>query len=157
MSASNPFSSLKLRAKLLSNLAEIDYLKMTLVALLLAATSASADTEIYRCTLNDGTMGFQEIPCAEPADETAEDEAQPIAEPDFVNPFDEPEALPEQAEPSLPARASQDRSECEKTTRDAIDVIDLEMRSTSYTQEEGQAYMAELRTLTQQLRACKLL
>ncbi len=133
------------------------FTKMTLVVLVLAATSAPADTEIYRCTLSDGTVGFQEIPCAETADETTEEEAEPVAEPDFVNPFDEPEALPEQPEASLPVPASQDRSVCEKTARDAIDVIDLEMRSTSYTQEEGQAYMAELRTLTQQLRACKLL
>ena len=52
---------------------------------------------------------------------------------------------------------SQNRAECEKTTRDAIDAIDLRMRQSPYTQEEGRAYLEELRVLTQQLRACKQL
>ncbi len=45
----------------------------------------------------------------------------------------------------------------EKTTRDAIDAIDLEMRGNAYTKEQGEEYLAELLTLTRQLRACKQL
>jgi hypothetical protein len=52
---------------------------------------------------------------------------------------------------------SQDRAECEKMTRDAIDAIDLEMRENPYTKEQGEEYRAELLALTQQLRARKQL
>ena len=57
---------------------------------------------------------------------------------DFVNPFDEPASPPTPSEPKLPEPVSQDRAECEKTTRDAIDAIDLEMRETPYTKEQGE-------------------
>jgi hypothetical protein len=60
-------------------------------------------------------------------------------------------------EPTSPELLSQDRAECEKTTRDAIDAIDLEMRETACTKEQGQEYLAELLALTQQLRGCKQL
>ncbi|MGI9238621.1 MAG: hypothetical protein ACR2QZ_14580, partial [Woeseiaceae bacterium] len=76
---------------------------------------------------------------------------------DFVNPFDEPAGPPAPVESTLPERISQDRDECEKTTRDAIDAIDLEMRESSYSKEQGQEYLAELLELTRQLRACKQL
>lgn len=72
-------------------------------------------------------------------------------------PSDEPAGLPTPSEPDLPEPASQDRAECEKTTRDAIDAIDLEMRQAPYTKEQGEEYLAELLVLTQQLRACKQL
>jgi hypothetical protein len=42
-------------------------------------------------------------------------------------------------------------------TRDAIDAIDLEMRQTTYTREQGREYLAALLELTEQLRACKQL
>jgi hypothetical protein len=119
--------------------------------------------------LDDGTIAFQETPCPEPlvdanddsesvedhgADEIldAEEEAS-----DFANPFDEPAPVPATVEPTLPEPVSQDRTECEKTTREAIDAIDLEMREQAYTKEQGEAYLAELLSLTQQLRACKQL
>jgi len=137
--------------------------------LLLVGTSGAADTEIYRCLLEDGTFAFQETPCPEPAadaggdgensespgdDETREANDDAF---DFVNPFDEPESPLTDSEPALPEPVSQDRAECEKITRDAIDAIDLEMRENAYTQEQGRAYLAELRVLTKQLRACKQL
>ncbi len=138
-----------------------------LVTALLSGT-ASAQTEIHRCPQEDGTIAFQETPCAEvveveepdPASEEpdpASEEPDPVDE--YENPFDEPiSVIVESApEPVLPPPASNDRAECEKMARDSIDAIDLEMRQTSYTKEEGQAYLAELRTLTQQLRACKTL
>ena len=61
------------------------------------------------------------------------------------------------SEPPLPARLSVDRAACEKETRDAIDAIDVEMRQTSYSQEQGEQYLADLLDLTRQLRACKQL
>ena len=137
------------------------------VVILLVGMKATADTEIHRCLLDDGTFAFQELPCAEPTEATDDsteaiensvpDEAADENGDDFVNPFDEPADPPVSAESLLPASISNDRAECEKTTRDAIDAIDLEMRQNPYTKEQGQAYLSELRVLTQQLRACKQL
>ncbi|MGB5331211.1 MAG: hypothetical protein WBM80_04955 [Woeseiaceae bacterium] len=144
-------------------------LKHTMVILILAGTSVAADTEIHRCLLADGTTAFQETPCAAPAvhvdngseaDESHSQSDTPAAEDnasDFVNPVDEPASPSTPAEATLPEAVSQGRAECEKTTRDAIDAIDLEMRGNAYTKEQGEEYLAELLALTQRLRACKQL
>ena len=140
-----------------------------IVILMLAGTGTTADTEIHRCLLDDGTIAFQEMPCSERAadanDGSESDESRSAGETpaadddvfDFVNPFDEPATLPAPSEPKLPEPVSRDRAECEKMTRGAIDAIDLEMRETPYTKEQGEEYLAELLALTQQLRACKQL
>ena len=52
---------------------------------------------------------------------------------------------------------SRNRAECEKAARDAIDVIDLEMRKSAYSKQQAQKYLVELLELTQQSRACKQL
>ena len=144
-------------------------MRLAIVVLMLAGASAAADTEIHRCLLDDGTVAFQEMPCSEraadadggsEADESPSAGETPAADDDasnFVNPFDEPATSPTLSEPELPEPVSPDRAECEKTTRDAIDAIDLEMRENPYTKEQGQEYLAELLALTQQLRACKQL
>jgi hypothetical protein len=118
---------------------------------MLAGTGAAADTEIHRCLLEDGTFAFQETPCPEPAvdvDNGSESNTPAADDDEFVSP---------PAEPTLPESLTQDRADCEKTTRDAIDAIDLEMRTSTYTKEQGKEYLAELLALTQQLRTCKRL
>ena len=144
-------------------------MRSTVLILMLAAANAAAETEIHRCVLKDGTIAFQEMPCPEQAVD-AGDNSEPYERPgarkgpaadddafDFVNPFDEPASHPATAEPTGSEPVSQDRAECEKTKRDAIDAIDLEMRESAYAKEQGQQYLAELLALTQQLRACKQL
>jgi hypothetical protein len=142
-------------------------MRLAIVVLVFAAASVTADTEIHRCLLDDGTIAFQELPCAERAvsanDGSESDESRgageaPPADDDvsgFVNPFDQPASPPAAAETTIPEPVSRDRAECEKKARDAIDAIDLEMRETAYTKEQGQEYLAELLELTQQLRRCK--
>ena len=142
-------------------------MRFAIMVLMLAGTSATADTEIHSCLLDDGTIAFQQKPCPEPAvkadvgSEVGESPGAgetPAADDDvfdFVNPFDEPASPPPAAETARPEPPSQDRAECEKMTRDAIDAIDLEMRETAYTKEQGEEYLAELLVLTQQLRGCK--
>jgi hypothetical protein len=144
-------------------------MRFAIAVLMLAGTSAAADTEIHRCLLDDGTIAFQQNPCSDPAikaddsskvDESPGSGEKPAADDDvfdFVNPFDEPASPLPPSEPDLPEPVSQDRAECEQTTRDAIDAIDLEMRESPYTKEQGEEYLAELLALTQQLRACKQL
>ena len=137
-------------------------MRFAMSVLLLAGTAASADTDIHRCMQDDGSAAFQQKPCSE-ADENSDVGERPGAgeKPaadddvfDFVNPFDEPPSPPPAPEPGLPEPVSQDRAECEKTTRDAID---LEMRENPYTKDQGDEYLAELLELTRQLRACKRL
>jgi hypothetical protein len=144
-------------------------MRSSIVVLILAVASAAADTEIHRCLLDDGTFAFQEVPCSEPAavaNDDNESEEHRGAEEDvaadesgvsFVNPFDQPANPPADAEATVPEPMSPDRAECEKMARDAIDAIDLEMRETAYTREQGQEYVAELLELTQALRLCKAL
>jgi hypothetical protein len=132
---------------------------------MLPGIGASAEQEIHRCALEDGTVAFQGTPCdpPPPAADTAEtgpvdSDSTPPGDSlsDFVNPFDEPKESPEAAEPALPQPASQDRQVCETMARDAIDAIDLKMRE-GYSTEEGKQFLAQLLGLTQQLRACKQL
>jgi len=147
-------------------------MRFALLILTLVTTRAAADTEIYRCVLEDGTVAFQETPCLEVA--TVDDDGSADVESnrstpvddgffDFVNPYDEAPSAPATSTPTtaatttLPEAVSQDRSTCEKTTRDAIDAIDLEMRETSYSKDQGEEYLSELLALTRQLRACKQL
>ena len=141
-------------------------MRFAFVILLFAGTSAVAETDIHRCPQADGTFSFQELPCTEPVANDGEPDTDDDAGDttltgddalEFVNPFDEPGPPATQSDSPLPEPVSQDRAECEKTTRDAIDAIDLRMRQTTYTREEGRAYLEELRALTQQLRACKQL
>lgn len=113
---------------------------------MLVCTSVTAETDIHRCLLEDGTIAFQETPCPEPAED-----------PDDSIEAETPPAEDELPQPTLPEPLSQDRAECEKTTRDAIDAIDLEMRENAYTREQGRDYLAQLLALTEQLRACKQL
>ncbi|MCP5089291.1 MAG: hypothetical protein GY949_00055 [Gammaproteobacteria bacterium] len=144
-------------------------MRLTMMVLMLAGTSVVADTEIHRCSLEDGTIAFQEKPCLDPADDAddkseADDSRSDSGSPganddafDFVNPFDEPASPPMPSEPTSPGPASKDRAECEKTTRDAIDAIDLELQQQAATKEPSREHLAELLALTQQLRACKRL
>lgn len=137
------------------------------MTLVLTAAGNAADTDIHRCELEDGTVAFQEMPCPEPtvraddgskATESHDESSNPAAGDDvFVNPFDEPADPEPPVDPPLPEALTADRTECEKTTRDAIDEIDLEMRGNAYTKEQGEEYLEDLLALTRQLRACKQL
>jgi len=136
-------------------------LLMVILVLLLSSTSIIAQTEIHRCTQADGTISFQETPCAEPEDDSDDSSQGDSESPASINTISEfvvtvgkPVGLPAPSEPAPPALPSEDRAECEKTTRDAIDTIDFEMRK-GYTEEEGKQYLAELLELTRQLRECK--
>jgi len=137
--------------------------KLWLTLFLLSGMSVNAQTSIHRCPQEDGTITFQEMPCVDPADSVNDDSESDASVPaptdghfDFENPFDDIDEAPLPSESVPPPLPSQDRAACEKTTRNAIDAIDFEMRK-PYTEEEGQQYLADLLELTQQLRDCKQL
>ncbi len=148
-------------------------LRIVLVLYLSAVGSHSlAQQDIYRCVAVDGSVAFQETPCPVPeedtesvGDETPDDTLAGDDFFDFVNPYDEPvdesnggtvDEAAARNEAPLPPPVSENRAECEKLTRDAIDAIDLEMRK-GYTPEEGENYKLMLIELTRQLRSCKQL
>lgn len=138
--------------------------RIWLLLLILPGTGGvAADPDIYRCAQPDGTVAFQQMPCPDPAGDSNADGPQDSAEsvstdgsPEFTNRYDAAGELQAGSDPAAPAPTSRDRAECETRTRNAIDVIDLEMRK-GFSKEQGERYLAELLELTQQLRACKLL
>ncbi len=131
------------------------------LALLLLGVSAAAqcaEPEIYRCAQDDGTFAFQQTPCAPAvADEPAVDQPEETGDDffEFENPFDAPQEPPQQ-EPATPSLPSDDRQQCEKQTRDAIDAIDLKLQQ-SNSKEDDRSHLRELLELTRQLRQCKQL
>jgi len=110
---------------------------MVTTALLLVCIDARA--EVFKCTAENGGLVFQQTPCPEP--EPEKDGAE----------SDESELTNELTEPRSPELVAQ----CQKKNRDAIDVIDAEMRR-GYTPEEGESYKQQLLALTERLRACQV-
>lgn len=136
-----------------------------------------AQTEIHRCVQADGTVSFQGMPCEDTssgtsdeveADSSSEERADTGTDIDdfFASPFDALDsgqadsvaiATPEQR-PDVPVvdvdqLPGSNRSECEDTTRAAIDAIDRELALID-DPEGGRRYLDELLQLTEQLRAC---
>jgi hypothetical protein len=134
-----------------------------LALLMISTTSVGSEPIIHRCTQDDGTVAYQEVPCPEPEDTSDADNQDDRADPrpadeffDFVNPYDEPERGPTPTETPPVVVPSEDRAECEKTTRDAIDAIDLELREND-PKDADREHLAQLLQLTRQLRSCKQL
>ena len=131
----------------------------------------SARAEIYKCTDADGSAIYAQMPCVSApttAVNTTTSDDPPIGlenlddtEADAPSPEELPvddqvfeiRAMPT-TQQSATARSSNEVFVCKKPIRDQIDVIDVKMRS-SYTSEQGKAYMQELRVLTQELRKCE--
>jgi hypothetical protein len=153
----------QIAAKSIASKRSVSGLSVVIALLALPATSVGSKPEIHRCIQDDGTVAFQEMPCPEPketidADSQIDRDDPPPADEffDFVNPYDEPERPPTPTEAPPPAAVSQNRAECEKTTRDAIDAIDLELQKNG-GKGAGREYLARLLELTEQLRNCKRL
>lgn len=146
--------------------------KALLMLALLAgfATGATAEPEIYRCTQDDGTVAFQQMPCrsapvAPPetrqADEPQyEEQTQTRPEPggarlpSSISDSAPPEQTEVDPDPRKPVAVSGNRADCEKSARDAIDAIDAELQA-SGNPENDRARLDELLKLTRRLRLCK--
>ena len=115
---------------------------------LAALPTTRAQTEIHRCSNEQGELIFQQTPCAsEPA---AVPEAEPP--PGEVEAEVDSGATPAPTEvPAPPDEAAV--AECKKTYRDRIDEIDAQMTE-GYTTEQGEAYKEALLALTRELRRC---
>ena len=133
------------------------------ILLSVPGTSSGDGQTIHRCTMEDGTVAFQELPCTEQqlsAEEHVPDKPDQADAVDdffgFENPFDAPTQAPSQPVLTNSEPPSQDRVACEKTARLSIDVIDAKLNE-SKSEDDRETYLAELLELTAQLRACKQL
>ena len=128
------------------------------IALLIAVTSligltvtVGEATEIYKCTDAEGGIVYTQTPCEEPAPQTEPAESESTEE------INEPDAIPEELFVQVEIESSrlpgEDRDACQKRFRDAIDVIDAEIRD-NYTPDLADEYKTRLLALTDGLRRC---
>ena len=111
--------------------------------LLLAALSANADSDIYKCVDADGSVAYQQTPCP-----VVKEEADGLEAVEIV----------EVAEEVLQTPAASNLTEeeveaCKDPLRDAIDEIEAEMLR-GFSPVEGEEFKAKLRALTEEMRAC---
>ena len=133
----------------------------SVLLLLVAAGTFGSEKTIHRCTLDDGSVAFQELPCIETkSQEDTIDAPQEEAPTDdffsFENPFDNPDSAVTTPPQGSNEPLSGDRIACENATRDSIDAIDAKLNE-SKSDDDRDTYLAELLELTAQLRACKTL
>jgi hypothetical protein len=117
--------------------------------------TASAQTQIHKCTDADGGVAYSQLPCApqesvEP-EETEPDEKAEKAESASPVPAKQKLSIAEipQQEPELETN----RSACKKRYRDAIDAIDAEI-GREYSPDKAEQYKQRLLPLTRKLRQC---
>lgn len=124
---------------------------LTAVCFCLAGT-ASAQTQIHKCTDADGGVVYSQLPCvSQKSMESEKTEPETKVEsqtPDLAAREPSTAQVP-QEEPKLEA----DRSACKKRYRDAIDAIDAEINR-EYTPEKAEQYKQRLLVLTRELRQC---
>jgi len=107
---------------------------LTVICCFLLGT-ASAQTEIHKCTDANGNILYSQLPCS-PVEPAESDEELSIAE-----------APREESQPDTSS------SECKKRYRDAIDAIDAEI-GREYSAEKAEQYKQRLLQLTRKLRQC---
>jgi hypothetical protein len=97
--------------------------------------TASAQTEIHKCTDADGGVVYSQVPCL--PQKSVESEK---TESDATVPQEEP-------------KPDTNTSACKKRYRDAIDAIDAEI-SNEYSPDKSEEYKQRLLLLTRKLRQC---
>lgn len=117
------------------------------VLFLLAAFAANADSEIYKCVDADGNIAYQQTPCPVVKEEAEVVEIVEVAEVTEVAEEEAPQAL------VANDQSHEEIETCKDPLRAAIDEIEAEMLR-GFSPEEGEAFKVELRTLTQEMRAC---
>jgi len=109
--------------------------------------TASAQTQIYKCTDANGGIVYSQLPCV--TEEAVEAESEPTV---TTNPEPAPAPAPvevAQEEPEL----DESRAACKKRHRDAIDAIDAEI-GREYSPDKAAQYKQRLLLLTRKLRDC---
>lgn len=122
------------------------------LAALLLIDTASAQTEIHKCTDADGNVAYSQLPCTLQNIAKAE-KTEPKAKTERATPL--PAAQEKLTSDTLQEEPEQkiDRSACKKRYRDAIDVIDAEI-GREYSSDKAAQYKQRLLLLTRKLRQC---
>jgi hypothetical protein len=119
---------------------------------LLAALSANADSEIYKCVDADGNVAYQQTPC--PVVKEVADGLEAVEAVEAVETVETVEVAEELPQPPASSNLTQEEVEaCKDPLRDEIDEIEAEMLR-GFAAEQGEAFKVKLRTLTQEMRAC---
>jgi hypothetical protein len=106
--------------------------------------TASAQTQIHKCTDADGGVAYSQLPCA-PQKSVEAEKTEPDAKAESTPPASE---IPPE-EPELETNGSA----CKKHYRDAIDAIDAEI-GREYSPDKAEQYKQQLLLLTRKLRQC---
>jgi hypothetical protein len=114
--------------------------------------TASAQTQIHKCTDADGGVAYSQLPCT-PQESVESEKTEPDAKAESATPVTAIQELsitdPPQEEPKLETN----RSACRKRYRDAIDAVDAEI-GREYSPDKAEQYKQRLLLLTRKLREC---
>lgn len=121
--------------------------------LVLTISGPLAASEIHKCVDEEGNIAFQQTPCPAPV------EAEPLEPTPSADVAAIDEAPPAELSPEVEAiyaerREPADVEACKIPHREAIDAIEADMLR-GYSAEQGEKYKAELRGLTEKMRACE--
>ncbi len=114
--------------------------------------SASAQTQIHKCTDADGGIAYSQLPCAPPKAVEPE-KIEPDARAESTTPATEIKEPSTNEIPKEEPELEIDISACKKRYRDAIDAIDAEI-GREYSPDKAEHYKQRLLLLTRKLRQC---
>ncbi|MBU2676356.1 MAG: DUF4124 domain-containing protein [Gammaproteobacteria bacterium] len=114
--------------------------------------TANAQTQIHKCTDADGGVAYSQLPCAPPNPVELE-KTEPDADAESATPRSTEQELSITENSQEAAESETSRSACKKRYRDAIDVIDAEIRR-EYSPDKAEHYKQRLLLLTRELRQC---
>ncbi len=114
--------------------------------------TASAQTQIHKCTDADGGVAYSQLPCA-PQKSVESEKTEPDAKAESSTPEYAKQELSITEPPQEEHESEINRSACKKRYRDAIDAIDAEIRR-EYSPDKAEQYKQRLLLLTRKLRQC---
>ena len=116
------------------------------------AGTASAQTQIHKCTDANGGIEYSQLPCVSQKPVEPE-KTEPEAKVESETPALATQELSISGVPQEEPEPETNRSACKKRYRDAIDAIDAEINR-EYTPEKAEQYKQRLLVLTRELRQC---
>lgn len=136
-----------------TNLATMIFL--LLATFLVPAQRVLAQAEIHKCPADDGSVVYQQLPCADKAQQKAIEPAAPNAERPAAAPpkTDQPREPAVSDSAATEARDDAEVAACRQRYRDAIDRIDAEIAA-GIDADEAEEYRGRARALSQALSRC---
>ena len=123
-----------------------------LVASLWLPGTATAQTEIHKCTDADGGIVYSQLPCV-PQKSVEPEKTEPDEKAETTELVSAKRESPVTENPQEQPESEANRAACKKRYREAIDAIDAEI-GREYSPEKGDQYKQRLLALTRKLRQC---